>query len=202
MQDEERRRIARELHSTAEQHLAALQLNLALVAQSAGALDPRARAALVDSADLVRACAREIRAVSYRLHPPLLEDFGLTAALRAFAEEYAQRTGGVVEVDLPKSLGRLPHEVEIGIFRIVQDALANLHSQKPASLRVECDPSRVTLELIHPSPMRASDSVALAAMHERARQLKGRLVIRSGRQGVILRLKIPLRHRTTKDASA
>lgn len=201
MQDEDRRRIARELHSTTAQRLAALQLNLALVARSADALDPRARAALSDSIDLVRTCAREIRAVSYRLHPPLLDEFGLPAALRAFAEEYMQRTGVGIELELPASLRRLPHEAEIGIFRIVEDSIANINPQKPVTVRVECDPSRVMLELVYASPMRSRDPVALAAMHERARQLNGRLVIQSRRPGVALRLNVPLRPRAAKGAS-
>ena len=201
MQDEARKRIARELHSTTSQRLAALQLNLALVARSADALDSRARAALSDSVDLVKTCAREIRSVSYQLHPPLLDEFGLTAALRAFAEEYTQRTGIGIEVEMPAIFRRLPHEIEIGIFRVVQDSIAAINPNERVALRVACDGPQVALQLVHPSPMRSRDSVALAALHERARQLKGRLVITSGRKGVILRLNIPLRNRKTKVAS-
>jgi signal transduction histidine kinase len=201
MQDEDRRRIARELHSTTSQRLAALQLNLALVARCADALDPRAQAALSASVDLVRTCAREIRAVSYRLHPPLLDEFGLSAALRSFAEEYTQRTGIGIELHLPETLDRMPHDVEIGIFRIVQESIADINLEMPVTLRVERDPSRVLLELISPSPMPPRDPVTLAAMHERARQLNGRLVIQTGRAGVTLRLKIPLRRSSAKGAS-
>jgi signal transduction histidine kinase len=192
MQDEERRNIARELHSNTAQRLAALQLNLALVARSADALEPRARAALADCVDLVRTCAREIRSVSYRLHPPLLDEFGLTAALRSFAEEYTQRTGISMELQLPEILRRLPHDVEIGIFRIVQECLTETVVESPVSLRVEQGLECVTLEMFCPPPMPHRDPVVLAAMHERARQLNGRLMIKAASKGITLRLKIPL----------
>jgi signal transduction histidine kinase len=202
MQDEERRSIARELHSTTAQRLAALQLNLALVARSADTLEPRARAALADCVDLVRTCARELRSVSYRLHPPLLDEFGLVAALRSFAEEYSQRTGIGIQLRLPELLRRLPHEVEIGIFRIVQESLAETTPTSPVSLQVEHDLERVTLEVFYPSPLLPCNPVTLAAIHERARQLNGRLVIKSGARGITLRLKIPLGRRSSKGASA
>ncbi len=195
MQEEERRDIARELHSTTSQRLAALQLDLSLVARSAEALDPRAKAALADSIDLVRTCAREIRSVSYRLHPPLIDEFGLPAALRAMAEEIRQRTGTEVDLDLPESAGRLSQEVEIGVFRVVQDAVSAANPELPIALRVNWEKSRLVFELSFSLASRARDPLALRSIRERAKQLKGRLVIQSARRRVTLRMTIPLPRR-------
>lgn len=202
MQEEDRRRIARELHSNTAQRLAALQLNLSLVARSADALEPRARAALSDSVDLVRVCAREIRSVSYHLHPPLLDEFGLSAALRAYAEEFTQRTGIGIEVNLPRVLARMPNDIEIGIFRIVQDSVETFPPESPAKLNLERDAVCITMALVYACPMGSRDPVAVAAIHERAQQLNGRLIIRCGRGSLTLRLKIPLRVRGVRGASA
>ena len=202
LQEEERRAIARELHSTTAQRLAAMQLNLSLVARSAEALDPRARAALTDSIDLVRTCAREIRSVSYRLHPPLIDEFGLPAALRAMAEELRHRTGAGIDLILPESATRLPDDIEMGVFRVAQDAVSAANLELPVELRLECERSRVVLELIFSLVSRSRDPRALRTIRERSRQLKGRLVIKSARKRITLRMTIPLARVDLRDASA
>lgn len=195
LQEEEGRAIARELHSSTAQRLAAMQLNLALVERSAEALDPRARAALTDSIDLVRTCAREIRSVSYRLHPPLIDEFGLAAALRAMTEEIRQRTGAGVGLELPAPGARLPYEVEMGVFHVARDAITAANPDLPIALRLEFDHTRVLLELVFSLASRSRDPLALRTIRERVRQLKGRLAIRSERRRITLRMTVPLARR-------
>ena len=112
--DQERRRLARQLHSTAAQQLAALQINLSLI--SSEALSPRAQQALAESSELAQACAREIRAVCNRLHPPLLDEVGLPAALRAFASE----VGCLLNPDFPEEMEPVPAGIALGAFRIIE----------------------------------------------------------------------------------
>ena len=104
LQDEERRHIARELHDTTVQGLTALGINLNVVKDSAPDLNPRARACLSESLGLAEQCSREIRTLSYLLHPPLLDEVGLGSALRWFVEGYAKRTGISVDLEIPLEL--------------------------------------------------------------------------------------------------
>lgn len=197
MRDEECRRLARELHSTTGQNLAALQMNLSLLAQSAEMLDDPARRALTESLALAEKCTLEIRRLSYSLHPPLLDEIGLIPALRTYAAEYAKRTGIDLELQLPPAAERFPQEVEIGLFRIAQEGLANIqrHSGSPtATLRLLRERDLLWLELIdHGRGMRSSPiGMGIAEMRERARQLGGRLTIKSGGAGgTTLRVMMP-----------
>ena len=206
-QDEERRRIARELHDVTGQNLAALQIVLSSVERSKESLDPRSRQALTEGIALVEACATEIRTLSYLLHPPLLDELGLLSALRNYVEGYAQRTGVRLDFDLPEKMDRLPRDVETALFRIVQEGLTNIHrhsGSRTAVLRLKTKPGWVTLELIDhgrgmpPEALRegelgpAPTGVGIAGMRERARQLNGRLSITSGPEGTTLRVELPV----------
>ena len=149
-QDEERQRLARELHDSTAQSLAALSMNLAVARESHGALDERARNALDESEVLADRCAREIRSLSYLLHPPLLQEVGLSGAIRWCADGFARRSGISVDVHLPADFGRLPVEVENALFRVVQEGLANIqrHSGSPtARIQVVRKPRWVALEV-------------------------------------------------------
>jgi two-component system NarL family sensor kinase len=196
-QDQERRRIARELHDTTGQKLTALQIKLSLVAHSAGKLDPNARQELAESIALARACAIEIRTCSYLLYPPLLDELGLLPALRNYVEEYAQRTGVRVDLEIPEQMERLPQEVEIALFRIVQEGLTNIHrhSESPKTvLRLKTGPGSVILELTghgHGMPSERAGA-GMGGMRELARQLGGRFSIRSGAEGTRLRVQLPV----------
>ena len=208
LQDEERRRIARELHDTTGQNLGALSMGLSMVL-SVGEFDSRIKAALEESVVLVEACVREIRTMSYLLHPPLLDELGLVSALRAYSDGYAERTGIYIELDLPEHLPRLPQAIELALFRIVQEGLANIHrhSGSPtAVLRLKHEANRVQLELIDRGrglPPGTLDwdmtsasriGVGIAGMRERARQLSGRLTIASGKTGTTLHVVLPVLH--------
>jgi len=206
LQDEERRRIARELHETTGQSLVALNMNLARVNKVAASLDAGTRELLAESLALLKDCMTEIRTLSYLLHPPLLDEVGLLCALRWYATGFAQRSGIRVDLELPSDFARLPPEVEMTVFRLVQECLANIHrhSQSPtAQIRIVWDHSTLLLEVADqgrgiPEGVPGSVTgpgvalgVGLAGMQERVKQLGGRLEIHSGRQGTTVRATLP-----------
>jgi PAS domain S-box-containing protein len=199
MQDEERRRIARELHDSTGQHLVALSMNLSMILSNSSGLDPRTRERLEQCLALAGSSARETRTMSYLLHPPLLDELGLDAALRGYIDGYSERTGIRVDLDLPSHIGRLSREIEIALFRIVQEGLANIHrhSGSPtATLRLTHHANRVELKLADFGRGLASASrigVGIAGMRERARQLGGRLSIASSQAGTTLHVVLPYR---------
>ncbi len=199
-QDDERRRIARELHDSTGQNMAGLAMNLTLINQSIGALPSRAQKALLDSMDLVDQCSREIRTLSYLLHPPMLDEFGLTSAVRWLIDGFEQRSGIRVEVDVTPDLGRLPQEAEIALFRIVQESLTNIQrhtASKTARVSISKEAKRVTLTIkdegqgLSPNA-EAAQGVGIAGMHERMKQLGGHLEIHFGSEGTTARAVIPI----------
>jgi len=213
LQEQERQRISRELHDTTASSLTALIANLALVRGSAAALDSRAHKALSESLDLARQCVREIRTVSYLLHPPLLDELGLASALRWYTEGFAKRSGVRVDLHLPARLDRLPPDAETALFRIVQEGLTNihLHSGSPtATISIAREASelagreQVTLTLrdegrgIPPCALEGpADNiqglgVGIAGMRERVRQLGGRMKISTSNKGTIIEAVLPL----------
>src|SRR6201993_905556 len=126
LQDDERRRIARELHDSVGQTLAALAMNLSLVRGDLERLAGIA-VALNDSENLVRDMSKEVRTISPLLHPPLLDEAGLASALRWYVEGFSQRSHIKVDLDMSEDFGRLPSDMETAIFRVVQESLTNIH---------------------------------------------------------------------------
>jgi signal transduction histidine kinase len=206
VQDEERRRLARELHDSTAQSLAALSMNLAVARGCRGALDERARIALDESQSLADRCSSEIRSLSYLLHPPLLEEVGLPAALRWCVQGFTRLSGISVELDLPTAFGRLPMDVETALFRIVQECLTNVqrHSgSSTARIQLVRKPQQVALEVRDQgrglpaeilSRRNAVESlgVGLLGMRERVRQLGGQLRIDSNGKGTTIQVEIAL----------
>jgi PAS domain S-box-containing protein len=207
LQDEERRRIARQLHETTAQGLAGLAVNLTIVKTSAADLSPRASACLSESLELAEQCSREIRTLSYLLHPPLVDEVGLAPALRWYTAGFAQRSGIEVHVDVSPEFGRLPSEHELTLYRIVQEALTNIHrhsGSKTARICLERRPNEIVLTVADeghgfPSaalgiagPEGADIGVGIPGMQERLRQLGGRLHIQSGSRGTTLTANLPL----------
>ena len=154
LQDEERRRISRQLHDMTGPVMSSLLMNLALVEKDAGGLTDRSRTALQEAEALARRCSSDIRTMSYLLHPPLLTEVGLAAAVQWFLDGFSQHTGIRTHLEAPEDLGRLPDEMEISLFRVVQECLTNIHrhAQSPAALvrmHIEPDmPGRLTLEVV------------------------------------------------------
>ncbi|HUJ26270.1 MAG TPA: PAS domain S-box protein [Myxococcales bacterium] len=204
LQDEERRRIARSLHESAAQTVAALSMNLQRMERMQ--LPPHAAEALSDSLSLVAQASREIRTLSHLLHPPLLEESGLLAALRWYVEGFGARSNVQVELEVADDLGRLPTDVEITLFRIVQEGLTNVHrhsGSRTAAVRLKREGAEVALSLEdHGVGMRADAldrvregagggvGVGIAGMRERLAQLGGRLEIQSGPHGTTVRATI------------
>jgi PAS domain S-box-containing protein len=198
LEDEERRRLARELHDTTSQSLAALCMNLSVVSKSAGVLNPRAQAAIAESAALADQCLREIRTISYLLHPPELDELGLQYALSRYIEGFIQRSGIRVEIEVPPDLGRLPRLIETTVFRIVQESLTNIHRHSgsdTARVRLAKDPSNLVLEVEDAGYGIRADApsgVGIASMRERLQQVNGRLETISRPGGTVIKATIPL----------
>jgi PAS domain S-box-containing protein len=207
LQDEERRRISRELHDSSGQALAALSMCLSMVEREKEKLSERAGKNLADSTRLVRELSQELRTMSHLLHPPLLDEAGLESALRWFVEGFAQRSGIKVDLDLAPELGRLSKEMEIAIFRIVQESLANVHrhsGSRTARVRVGREPHKVTLEIQDQGRGMSNNGsggavagpavpgVGIQGMRERVRQLGGNFEIESRQGRTIVRTTIPL----------
>jgi PAS domain S-box-containing protein len=203
-QDAERRRIARELHDSTGQNLAAVAMNLSLVTRSAGALDASTQKALAESIAMVEACVREIRTLSYLLHPPMLDERGLAPALRWFVEGFSKRSGMRVELEVASDWERPTPEMEIALFRVVQEALTNAHRHAESStarIRLNGDKNTVRLEVedagkglpaVQAEGRLVTGGVGITGMRERIKQLGGRLQIESGRRGTTVRVTLPL----------
>lgn len=204
IQDEERQRIARDLHDSTAQVLAALSMKLTVLQRGVSRFDRRTGVLADECAALAELCVRQIRSMSYLLHPPLLEEMGLPAALNWCAEGFSQRSGIAVEVDLPARFGRLPMEVENAIYRIVQECLSNVqrHSGSPtARIRLERTAGGVELEVRDqgrgmPLAVGADRGgietlgIGLLGMRERVRQLGGQMTINSTDKGSTIHVAI------------
>jgi signal transduction histidine kinase len=207
LQDDERRRIARELHDTTAQGLAAIAVNLARVEKLSPKLDPKSYDVLADTIAMAEQCSQEIRTLSYLLHPPLLEEAGLVSAVKWFADGFSERTGIRVELELPASMERLTTEVETTLFRIVQESLTNIsrHSgSKTARIRMVRAPGEIVLEVkdegcgIPPEKLAkvngnvAGLGVGIAGIWERIRQFEGELEVNSNSRGTSLTVVLPI----------
>jgi len=212
-QDSERRRIARELHDSTAQLLAALIISLSRLQEPT--LKPDHRGQLLSEAGaLAAACSTQVRTVTYLLHPPQLDEAGLASALQAYAQGFNQRTGIQVEVEIPPDFGRLSGEMEDTLFRIVQEGLANVykHSGSPlAVIRLERDQNEVRLVLQdrgHGLPKALQQQaqglvrfgIGVIGMRERAEQLCGRLELTSNDIGARLTATLPLVHSNEENA--
>jgi PAS domain S-box-containing protein len=207
-QDEERRRIGRELHDSTGQILVALELDLARLERSAASLTPEERSLLAQCAQLARQCSTEIRSASYLLHPPLLDERGLGSALRWLADGVRARGGIEVRLELPESMPRLPPEEELTLFRVAEETLTNAlrHAASPSvAIRLLVAGDSLVLEIedagrgiAPPGAARAADGgpvpgVGLAAMRERLRQARGSFELASTAHGTRIRATLPLR---------
>jgi len=206
LQDEERRRLALDLHDSTAQCLAALTMNLDIVGEAKKALDARSRRALAESRSLAEQCAQEVRTFAYLLHPPLLDEVGLLSAMRWYAEGFTKRSGIHVVLDLSE-IGRLSGPIETALFRVVQESLTNVHrhaSTATASIRLMSTADAVVLEIQdqgHGLGDRLTSQngtlppgtlgVGIQGMRERIRQLGGIFDVEFTDTGTTVRVNVP-----------
>jgi len=203
MQDEERRRFSRELHDSLGQYLAGLKMNLAQMK----AYNPHHAGLIEDCLRMTDQCITETRTMSYLLHPPLLDESGITSAAEWYVKGFAHRSGVTVKLDLPKEKLRLPPAVELTLFRILQESLNNIHrhSKSPSAdvcLSVEASQAVLSvkdagngmpaavLSRFHRDGTGAG--VGLTGISERVRELGGHLEINSSSSGTTVSAIIPL----------
>jgi signal transduction histidine kinase len=202
LHDDERRNIARELHDTTAQNLAALSMNLTMLADLPPE-DKRRGELIAECANLAAASLSEVRTVSYLVHPPLLDELGLESALRAFIDGFTRRTGIQVRLGVQAPLGRFQSAAESALFRIAQEALTNVHLHSGSSsaeialvnrgeaveLSVRDFGCGIPAQQLNPDGEDAG--IGIASMYERARQLGGRLSIANASPGAFIRATIP-----------
>lgn len=206
LQDEERRRIARELHDSVGQLLAAVSMNSALVAGEFHKLSPEAANRLAENAALVEQATKEIRTMSHLLHPPLLDEAGLASALRCYVAGFSERSRIVTKLDMPPAFAGLSKDAELAIFRVVQECLTNIHrhaGSPTAEIRITQQETCLRLEIedagqgISPEKdpvleLSAHTGVGLRGMRERLRPLGGTLHIQSNGPGTKVIAVLPI----------
>jgi PAS domain S-box-containing protein len=205
-QDVERRHIARELHDSAGQTLAALGMSLSQLAQSAKKNPDQLAKGIEDAEGLVQHLSREIRTTSYLLHPPLLDESGLSFALNWYVQGLKERSGLDVDLSIPENFERLPADTELVIFRIVQESLTNVHrhsGSKTASIRVAREADRIIVEVQDKgkgiSAERLTEiqsqgtGVGIRGMRERVSHFRGDLIIESNGSGTKVSATLPLK---------
>jgi PAS domain S-box-containing protein len=209
LQDEERRHIARDLHDVTGQKLAVQSMALAgVLSRNSGNLDPDSHRALSESLEWNKEVAAEIRTLSYLLHPPLLDELGLSSAVRWYIAGFTNRTGIAVETDIPHDLQRLSPDAEVAIFRVLQESLTNVHryaESSKACIRMKATANEIKIEIedfgkgIKTSKLNSKNvpevrlGVGIQGMTERMRQLGGKLEITSHpNHGTLVAATMPL----------
>jgi PAS domain S-box-containing protein len=205
IQDEERRHIARELHDSAGQSLTVLGMNLATIAKNAKRQAPEFTESIEQVLEIVQELTKEIRTTSYLLHPPLLDENGLPAALSWYIRGLSERSGLDIGFTISEEFGRLPRDLELTVFRLVQECLTNIHrhsGSKTATIQINRDPDRILIE-VHdqgkgiPRERLAQieggiSGVGIRGIRERLRQFKGEMILDSAGAGTTVVVTIPL----------
>lgn len=212
VQDEERRRIARELHDSLGQDLTAAKITLDMLAQES----EQESAYVREAQKLVDRCISDTRTLSHLLHPPLLDEAGFVSAARWYVEGFGRRSGITTNLELPEHLTRLARPAETALFRILQEALTNVHrhsGSRAVDVRVTEGESKVILtvkdygmgvprEVLDRFWKTGSVGVGLAGIRERLKELGGSLEIESNLDGTLLRATIPTRSQQVQEQAA
>ena len=210
-QDNERRRIARDLHDSVGQIITVLGLNLATAAKHA-TNNAKAHEVIKESSELVHQLSKEIRTLSYLLHPPLLDESGLPGAIQWCIQGLAERSGLNVKLEISKDFARLSRDMEIAVFRILQESLTNIHRHsggKNATVRLSRDINTISLEIQDDGKGISAErltmiqsqrsGVGITGMRERVRHLKGTLDIQSNGNGTKISVRLPISTNTSSD---
>lgn len=205
-QEEERRRISRDLHDATGQNLVALATMLGQLSGSPPSIERKSRALISECQGLVEQCIREVRTLSYALYPPGLDESGLEGAIRDYMKSFTKRSGIQVELEISPSVGQIEREIELALFRVVQESLTNIqrHSGSPqAKIRIDRD-SDLTLEVsdlgqkVHAGSrsgkkeIRLEAGVGIISMREKVKLVGGQLNIASTIHGTTVLVTIPL----------
>ena len=215
LQDVERRRIARELHDSVGQFLAGLKINLGRLQRREAEATAQRCTLLLESIDLTDRAIGEVRTISHLLHPPLLDELGFHSAARWYAEGFAKRSGIQVNLYLAEVTERLPKQIELALFRVLQESLTNVHRHAKAStvdIEVRCTDDLVILDVsddgrgLHPDVLERfrgghAGGIGLAGMRERLAELGGRLEVDSGPTGTRIRAILPTHECDPADAA-
>lgn len=204
IQDEERRHIARELHDSAGQNLVALGIKLTQLARNAKQNPDRVGQDAEDAQALVQQLTQEIRTTSYLLHPPLLDESGLSSALRWYVQGLSERSGLDIDLRIPEDFGRLHPDVELVVFRLVQECLTNIHrhsGSKTALIRVDRRAENVYVEVEDEGKGISAEQLAeiqsqgtgvgIRGMRERVHQLRGKFTLESNGSGTKISASLP-----------
>ncbi|MGB0046665.1 MAG: sensor histidine kinase, partial [Terriglobales bacterium] len=201
LQDSERRKFSRELHDSLGQYLAGAKMNLEMYASQ------RQDNLLEEAAKLLDHSIAETRTISHLLHPPLLDEVGLSSAAKWYVEGFAQRSKIEVKADLPEDASRLPKPVALGLFRVLQESLTNIHRHSgsdKAEITLEIGPDRAVLKVrdygkgISPEVLGPfwttgiNSGVGLAGIRERIHELGGQLRIERCAPGTLIVVAMPL----------
>jgi PAS domain S-box-containing protein len=205
-QDDERRRLALDLHDSAGQWLAALKWKMAPLQEDIAPLSTELAARVSECLTLLNELSKELRTLSHLLHPPMLDEAGLSPALRSYVEGFAERSGLTLSLDSGPDIPRLPREIETAVFRIVQESLTNIHrhAHSPtAQVRIGHDSEHVRVEVrdrgsgianfisLDATPLKMG--VGLRGMRERVQQLDGNFELQSGSGGTTVTATLPIR---------
>mgnify|MGYP001162074420 CR=1 FL=1 len=204
-QDEERRHIARELHDSAGQTLTVLGMNLGQFVQKTGRTAPELATEAETIQEMVQQLHRDIRTTSYLLHPPLLDENGLYSALTWYTQGLVERSSLEIKLDISQDFGRLPREMELAVFRLVQECLTNIHrhsGSKTASIRIAREDGKVVVEIQDRGQGMSSQRLAeiqsgvsgvgIRGMRERLTQFQGQMKIESDHTGTRVLVSIPV----------
>jgi signal transduction histidine kinase len=198
LQDEERRRIARELHDSTGQELAFLSMNLHKLERDIEKISPEAAKEIAENYAVVQQIVSEVRTISHLLHPPLLDEIGLGFALQGYIDGFSERSNIKVHAEIPSELDRLGPELETAVFRVVQECLTNIHrhSGSPtASVHLDRSSTGINLEIKDEGKGIRSEKqpgVGLRGMTERVGQFGGTLEIISNETGTLVRAFFPV----------
>jgi signal transduction histidine kinase len=207
MQDDERRRIARELHDSVGQYLAGIHMNLQALLRETSSISRTDRERVANSVTMSEQCTSEIRTISYLLHPPLLDEVGLASAIYWYVDGFSQRSGIKVELQIEEGIGELPDELKNALFRVVQQSLANIHrhsGSEVAQIRINMDAESLIAEICdegHGIPEETLQGfhdgtrlpgVGIAGMRERIRDMGGNFEVRSSIKGTTIAVCLPL----------
>lgn len=211
-QDDERRRIARELHDSTGQYLSALALAIDAARGHGDGVPPATVRKLEEATEIINRCSAELRTLSHLLHPPLLEELGLASAVNWYVAGFAERSGVKIDAQVPPQMARFEPTAELTLFRTLQECLTNIHrhsGSKTASVKIDASGDRLILEVRDQGKgiereilgnwvgSKKRPGVGITGMRERMKDLSGTLEIESNAAGTLVRATIPVRERAS-----